>query len=380
MEDLRSRAFRVYLQHALASALTVESEVNQRKQHIDEQSVKAVTQRALKYTQNALESDRPGEEELQALWRLCAKYMRAAAAEAGTTDGDSLAWECTCNSLALLARNLEPAVRILADMCTANPIVLDCTEIRGRLLAVFQQIDDSPLVRDPTGVAVRHFGTKAIQSTIEAITFALQRVASGSMQEDISMQRFIAAADKVNVDQSPAHRYIRQCWLNAAEQMRLAIATTMVSENKQHQRRSRVHTNLAHGPLATAAEYFVKADLAVSPQAKDLWRQAAQLTLETAIPYVQQSHLRDPFTEYTTCADEMSMQRVHHLAEAASCCEHVHAVEGTFQELRKAELQLRLALLERDAAAPPDNLGCWSCCMPLLDWCLVCLLCSVCLP
>jgi hypothetical protein len=324
---------------------------------------------ALKYTENALESDKPGEEELQSLWKLCAKYMRAAAADAGTTGDDSFAWECACNSLALLARNLAPAVRILADMLTANPVVSDCTEMKGRLSAVFQQIYECPLVRDPTGVAVRHFGTRAIQGTIEAISFALQRVAAGSMQEDITMQRFLAAADKVNVDQSPAHPHIKQCWLHAAEQMRLAVATTMVSENKQHQRRSRVFTNLAHGPLATAAEYFVKADLAVSPQAKDLWRQAAQLTLETTIPYVQQSRLRDPFTEYATCADEMSMQRAHHLTEAARCCEHVHASEGTFQELRNAELQLRLALLERDAAVPPDNLGCWSCCMPLLDWC-----------
>jgi hypothetical protein len=331
---------------------------------------------ALKYTENALESDKPGEEELHALWKLCARYMRAAAADAGTTGDDSFAWGRACDSIAYLALKLAPAVRMLNDVSTTNPVFLERTEMRGRLSAVFQQICECPLVRDPISLAARHFCTEPISSTIEAVVFALRRLVSGSEQEYSYMQRFLAAANKVSVDQSPAHPHIKQCWLNAAEQMRLAIAGATMTEYRQRLQRSAEQEDFAVGPLTTAAEYFVKAELAVSPQAKDLWHEAAQLLITSLLPVVQRCLLRDPSfaLEWNVSEDETpQLRRVHELAKAAVCCEQTDAdmtpQAEVFQELRKAALQLRLAVLEWDAAVPFHNARCWTQCMPLLDWC-----------
>jgi hypothetical protein len=334
--------------------------------------------RALKYTENALECDKPGEEELQALWRLCAKYMRAAAVEAGTTGGVAFVWQCACNGVAHLAQKLAPAVRMLNQLSTEDS-ALDLMEMRQRLSDIFQQINASPWVRRPTGDAhTRPFDSAPIEATIDDIAFTLQRAASGSARDHSAKQRFLAAADKVNVDQSPAHRYIKQCWLNAVEQMWLAIAAPARTDYEQHQLCCRVQEKLAQGPLATAAEYFVKADLAVSPQAKDLWSQAAQLTLETTVPFVQQCLQQDPHAEnQATFAHDYKklLRRARHLADAAACCEKTIAdptdsTASTFHELPNAELQLRLAVLKWDAVVPFGNRGCWTQCLPLLDWCV----------
>jgi hypothetical protein len=210
------------------------------------------------------------------------------------------------------------------------------------------------------------------------ITFTLERILSGSVQEHTTIQRFRAAADKVNVSQSPAHRHIKQCWLSAAEQMRLADAATTEIEYKRHQQRSVVLQRLALGPLATAADYFVKADLAVSPQAKDLWRQAAQLSLTTVVAVIQCCYLHVKVEEsgeadFTYGAAE-SMQRTRRLAGAAACCEQADGnpsdSTAATLELQKAELQLRLAVLEWDAAVPHDSRACWGCCDLLLEWCV----------
>jgi hypothetical protein len=332
---------------------------------------------ALKYTENALGSGKPGEEELHALWKLCARYMRAAAADAGTTRDNSFEWGCACDSIAYLALKLAPAVRMINDVPTTKTVFLEFTETRRRLSAVFQQIDECPLVRDPISVAARHFCTKPISSTIEAIVFALRRVASGSEQEYSYMQRFLAAADRVKVDQSPAHPHIKQCWLDAAEQMRLAVAATTMTEYRQRLQCSAEQEDFAVGPLATVAEYFVKADLAVSAQAKDLWHEAAQLLITCLLPVVQRCLLRDPsFALELNVSEEETpgLRRVHELAKAAVCCEQADAdltnpEPEAFQKLRKAALQLRLAVLEWDAAVPFHNARCWRQCMPLLDWC-----------
>jgi hypothetical protein len=327
---------------------------------------------ALDYSLSALESADRGEKELQGLWILCAKYKRAAAANIGTPD----VWATACSGLAQLAEKLMPAVRMLNFR--SDPNSTDFAEGRRRLSGVFQQINDSPWVREPTSDNAQHFSSNTIDSAIADITFTLQRVLSGSVQEYTAIRWFRAAADKVNVCQSPAHPHVKQCWLSAAEQMRLAVAATTTIDYKRHQQRSVVLERLALGPLTIAADYFVKADLAVSPQAKDLWRQAAQLSLTTVVAVIQCCYLHVKVEEsgeadFTFGAAE-SMQRTRRLAEAAVCCEQVDGnpsdSTAATLELQKAELQLRLAVLEWDAAVPLDSRASWGGCDLLLEWCV----------
>jgi hypothetical protein len=327
---------------------------------------------ALDYTLCALECAERGEKELQGLWNLCAKYKRAAAANIGTPD----VWATACNGLAQLAEKLMPAVRMLNSMSMTKFASL--ADVRSRLSGIFQQINDSPWVREPTSENEQHFSSNTIDNAIENVRFTLERVLSGSVQKYAAIQQFRAAADKVNVSQSPAHPHIKQCWLSAAEQLSLAVAATTEIEYKRHQQRSTVLQRLALGPLATAADYFVKADLAVSPQAKDLWRQAAQLSLTTVVAVIQCCYLHVKVEEngdadFTYGAAE-SMQRTRQLAEAAACCEQADAnpADSTAAtvELQKAELQLRLAVLEWDAVVPLDSRACWGYCDLLLEWCV----------
>jgi hypothetical protein len=190
-----------------------------------------------------------------------------------------------------------------------------------------------------------------------------------------AIKRFQTAADKVNVDQSPAHPHIKQCWLSAAEQMRLATAATTQVQNEQHQMRSASQAKIALGPLTMTSEYFVKADLAVSPPAKHLWRQAAQLSLATIVPFIQHCLLRDTLSgneAHFADQDLARLRRARQLADAAACCEEAHvdsAAASAYQELRKAELELRLAVLDLNAAGSSDNRGPKTKGVPLLRWC-----------
>jgi hypothetical protein len=325
--------------------------------------------RALKYTEKALECDTPGEEQLQALWWLCVICMR----EAGASDGEASDWQSACNSVARLAQKLAPAVRMLNDMSTTNTSP-HLTKVKRQLTYVFQLINETPLAR---GIHAQPLDSEPFNAIINDIEWTLQRLATASAQENSYMQRFLAAADKVNVGQSPAHPHIKQCWLNAAEQMRLAVAATNNTSCKQYEKRSAVQERLALGPLSTTADYFGKAELSLSPQAKDLWRQAAQLSLVPVVPFIQHCLLQCPSSAYQdfTPEDAERLQRAHQLAQAAACCEQADAdptdsTACSFHKLRDAELELRLAVLEWDALAPQGLRGCWTQWTSLLDWCV----------
>jgi hypothetical protein len=329
--------------------------------------------RALQYTENARECDNPGEEELQALWEVCARHMRAAAADGATMGGNYRAWVRAGEGVADLAQRIAPAVRMLNALSIKNSAA-NLKDVGRRVSDVFHQIQESPWVRGPTGVDAQYFSSEPIKKAIEDIEHILQTASSGSVHERRDIQRFLAAADKVNVHQSPAHPHIKQCWHNAAEQMSLAIAATTVTEHKRYQQRSAVQEKLALGPLCTTAEYFIKAELAVTPNAYHLWRQAAQLLLETTVLLVEscllQGTVEDEGDAGFTCDDAVQLQRVRRLVAAATCCEKATSdltdvVTGALHELRRSELQLRLAVLDWDAPDSVDSLDCTA----LLDWC-----------
>jgi hypothetical protein len=226
------------------------------------------------------------------------------------------------------------------------------------------------LVQDPTSYAAQNFTAELVDNEgqnsastlivdeIADITFTLQGEASGWAQEHNTIQRCLAAADKLNVDQSPAHPHIKQCWLNSAEQMRLATAAITEAQYKTHHLRSALQERLALGPLAAAASYFNTANLAVSEQARDLWQEAAQLLLNSTLPMIQyylQQESVESLTGYeVTCKNSTAvpLRRARQLAVAAACAEQVDVdltCTETVRELRKVAVQIRLALLQWDA-------------------------------
>jgi hypothetical protein len=323
---------------------------------------------ALEYTKNALSYNKPGEEEVQDLWRLCAGHMRCAAvaAEAGKSHSRKCpSWKKICKSLSDFASKLGTILRTLGDLPVGVP-VRDVTEVKYSLAQAFEMVNECPLVSDPTGPAARNFDTAAIDRFIGDIAFAVENLSTRVGPEHNRMQRLLSKADRVNVDQSPAHPYIKQCWLNAAEQMRLAVASTRAKKSAQHRLHSSLLEKLAMGPLAMVAHYFWKADRTASHQAQELWTAAAKALLEAAVAPMQR------------CIDgclweaEKTVQYVHEeevldstarqYADAAACCDRVHADQNGAtpsspeQLLRIAELQLRLALIEGDAV--PDEKRC----------------------
>jgi hypothetical protein len=325
---------------------------------------------ALEYTKNALSYNKPGEEEVQALWRLCVGYMRNAAvtAEAGNSHSRKCpSWKKICKSLSDLASKLGTILRALRDLPVGVP-VRDVTEVEYSLAQAFAMVNECPLVCDPTGPAARNFDTVAIDRFIGDIAFAVEKLSTRESPEHNRMQRLLSKASRVNVEESPAHPYIKQCWLNAAEQMRLAVASTRAKKSAQHRLHSSLLEKLAMGPLAMVAHYFWKADRTASQQAQELWTAAAKALLEAAVAPMQR------------CIDgclwaaekEKGVQYVHEeevldctarqLADAAACCERVHVDQdgatpsSPEQLLRIAELQLRLALIEGDAV--PDEKRC----------------------
>jgi hypothetical protein len=348
---------------------------------------------ALEYTTTALRYNKPGEEEVKALWRLCAGYMRSAAvaAEAGKSHSRKCPpWKKICKSLSDLASKLGAILRTLRDLPVGTP-ARDITEVNQHLVQAFEMVNECPLVCDPTGPAARNFDTAAIDRFIGDIAFAVEKLSTRVGAEHERIQRLLSKASRVNVEESPAHPYIKQCWLHAAEQMRLAVASTRERKSAQHKLHSSLLEKLAMGPLAMVAHYFWKADRSASQQAQELWTAAAKALLEAAVAPMQR------------CIDgclweaEKTVQYVHEeevldctarqLADAAACCERVHADQNGAtpsspkQLLQEAELQLRLALIEGDAVPNEERCRdgadfglnryekCRGSCEALLTWC-----------
>jgi hypothetical protein len=330
----------------------------------------------LKYTENALECGEYSETELQALWELCAGYTQAATVELGRAGEKYDAWAWAGDCLAGFAQKLAPAVRLISHMSTTHTSV-NLKEVKRQLSDVFQQINESPLVMAPVSDAAQHYSPEPIDKAVEAITLTVQRLVSGSAQELVTIQRFLAAADKVNVDQSPAHPHIKLCWLNAAEQMRLATTASTQKQCDLYKLRSSLQEKLALGPLATAASYFAKASQAITEQSRERWCAAANTVLAAVLPLAERCLLHDPLeanTQRYTAEETTLVERARQLAKFAACGDRVNDSELVLSThplypLHSAELQLRLAVLKWDAASPDDWPAWCTSCFLVLDWC-----------
>jgi hypothetical protein len=348
--------------------------------------------KSLEWLEAALGCFEPGEEELHNLWRLCAKYLQHAAEEAGKLQNrDDTPWEFMGWRLMCVASKLSSVVGSLSDLSdTINPP--DLTEVKQRLSEAFEMVNECPLVTDPRGATARTFSALPIELFIRDIAFTVEKLFTRVSPQQWVIERFLAAADNVNVDQSPAHPHIKQCWLNAAEQMRLAVASTAEHVSEQHKTRSSLQEKIALGPLTTAASYFAKADRAATVHAKELWAAAAQALMEAAVTamkrYLSCHHVYAGMDSQLLCEGEGHEERARNFVAAAACCEQIgheapNVADHKLRRLRQAEFELRLAVIEGDTG--PDAKGrqcddwfelgcnryerCKQSCRRLLSWC-----------
>jgi hypothetical protein len=279
---------------------------------------------SLLFTNDALQYNKKGEHELHALRMLCARYMRNAAEESRTCDFACVTqWEYSCGSISGLEWKLAEAVRCLKDASAATPSSLQLHVVKQQLSRISQQINESWLVTAPQSDGAHHLIEASLEEAIKEVQFTIERVATRA-HELSAAQRMLATANKVNANQSPAHKHIKQCWLIAADQTQLAAEAASNAQCKAHKLRSSMHERLALGPLATAADYFAKTDCAATPLAKELWSEAAHVQLTATLALVQRcdiagESLQIQQAEFTE-EEAALVQRARMLAEGAVLC------------------------------------------------------------
>jgi hypothetical protein len=314
----------------------------------------------LEYTQRALDCNEASEGGLYSLWQLCARCMRFAAEEVNRGNADR--WARTGMSFAGVAELLAPILRALNAMpvAIAAPEVAD---VRQRLFDFFE------LLMPVTAGEAFDADIPRLENLVRAIAFRYKRVTSGWIPEQNAIQRYAQAADKVNVDQSPAHPYIKQCWLSAAEQLRLAAVVTTDEECALFKQRSVLQRKLAEGPLAAAADYFARGHRTTVMQVKQLWLRAAKAQLEATVPLMERC------LQANSKSIAQERRFASRLAEAATCCEMVSAgprpgQPAVLYRLGEAELQLRVTLVEGGGGVARHTLlASMHSCGRLLRWC-----------
>jgi hypothetical protein len=310
---------------------------------------------ALDCTQKALQCDE-AESDLQTLWTLCACYLRSAVTEKNVTR--SAWWQARAKSLCSVAEKLAVVLRSVGSLSITAPAA-EVSKVKQQLSQLFRRINESALVTGTVGIdSPRYsFSTIDIEELVCAISFTLQVLSPVESAEDKTRKRLLAAAGKVNVDQSPAHPHIKQCWLNAAEQMRLAIVARSELACAQHKKRCFQQERLVLGPLATATDYFAKANSSpLSSQGRSLWNDAARLQLDASISLTERSRQITEQAQARVEFDEQEwekVQRARLLAEAADCC--TRASTSRAAVLQSVELQLRLILVELGPTQYRDN-------------------------
>jgi hypothetical protein len=188
-------------------------------------------------------------------------------------------WKKMGASVAYLTSKLKGIVGTLRCLSFT---ALDLREVKRRLSLAFEMVNECPLVGDPTGTAARSFNAAPVEGFIDELAFAVEKMASRVPPEQKVIDRLLAAADKINADRSQAHGCVKECLLEAAKKMRLAVAATNEEESSKLNLRSCFLERLALGPFTAAAVFYSKADRAATPKAQELWREAGQELVDAA--------------------------------------------------------------------------------------------------
>jgi hypothetical protein len=267
------------------------------------------------------------ERELQDLWRLCALRLRSTATE---REHDSFImsllwfWNRREGKTASIAHTLVQVVRSLCVLSAAR-ISYDVNDAKQQLSCVIRMLCGSPLVTE-RATDTQDFDMAPIEEKITQLVSAVHAITLRRATEQDDIQRFLAAADKVTSKQSPAHHHMKQCWRGAAEQMRMAAVATSATEYKQHELRSFVLQQLVQEPLTAAADYYAKADGAVSLKAKTLWKLAARALLEVTVPLIERCRQLQMLGEETI---EYTAQEMQQLCKGLQLADEAEAAEAT---------------------------------------------------
>jgi hypothetical protein len=156
--------------------------------------------------------------------------------------------------------------------------------------------------------------------------------------EERAIQRFLTEADKVPTDVSPAHLHIAECWLQAATHMRLAVEAQTAActggnadRIRKHRFCAKAYETLATITFGDAGIYFVKA---ANPrailQARELWREAAELSVEIGRKQMRKTEEAVGMDAYTATAlhkpSTAEIAVTNRVAACAACATAVDAL------------------------------------------------------
>jgi PHD/YefM family antitoxin component YafN of YafNO toxin-antitoxin module len=139
------------------------------------------------------------------------------------------------------------------------------------------------------GLAMHVNSQTVLEETIRQLSTQLSAVQSAApSREERAIIRFLAEADKVCRETSPAHPHIAECWLQAAEDLRQVaelnskeiVSTYRVEKMRES---ARVRSQLAAGTFTVAGTYYAKSKRSTNLLAKELWNEAAVMLVEAGV-------------------------------------------------------------------------------------------------
>jgi hypothetical protein len=203
-----------------------------------------------------------------------------------------------------------------------------------------------------TGHNVVHVQSRErMKASIAEVAAKLRTVQGAAVSwEERAIQRYMAEANKVGRDASPAHAHIAECWLQAAAQMRLAVgasaAASMEDDAKRiakHRACSKEYAKLAAGTLRDATTYFAKAaNPQATPLVSELWRETAGLLVGVGLKYMRRIEQAAAMEVFTAAAlTKRSATDDAAISRAAACADCATAMDG----LTTTEVNAALAML-----------------------------------
>jgi hypothetical protein len=229
-----------------------------------------------------------------------------------------------------------------------SSVLADAADVLNRVITQITASAD-----DASDTAIHMWEGNRMKATIGQVADKL-RVAQGSAGswEERALQRFLIEAGSVRRETSPAHPHMAECWLQAATHMRLSVAARTASYTAEGARRtamlrscSKAYEALASVTFSDAATYFAKAATRLAiPQASELWKEAAELTLELGLKQIHRVEEESAQVVFKGAALDKRTAAEHAMnARAAACAACAAAMDG----LTVTEVEAAISLLPR---------------------------------
>jgi hypothetical protein len=242
-------------------------------------------------------------------------------------------------------------------------------EAMGQIDQLIAEISGS--AHDASEGALHMWDRKRLSAAIAQVAQVADKLKevqeSAASWEERAVERFLVEADKVRSDVSPAHSHIAECWLHAATQMRLAVeakgavcTAEGAARTKKHKKCAEAYETLATIAFGDAATYFAKdASQRALPHAREMWREAAELSVEVGLTQMDRVGVAVAADIFTTAASyKQTAAEIAMTNRATACAACATAVGG----LSVSEVDAALALLPKATPArsgQPDRRTGW---------------------